>query len=393
MNPETSPFRPGQPVPIEFFIGRIREVERLRGMVKASSEGKFRIGFVSGERGIGKSSLASFVRHLSEHESQVAGCHVFLGGVEDLNEMLRRTFDRLLKESMDKPWHEQIRNFFGNHVRQVGLFGVTLELNLQDSDWSTLAHDFVPTVRRLLNEIKNQKRALFLILDDINGLEGSEVFANWLKSTVDEISTSQQKMPLCILVVGLEERRQELVSKQPSLARVFELIDIAPWSDDEAMDFYRKSFDAVSARVAPADMLQLVRFTGGLPVLAHEIGNAVWRTARGLEIDSREVRDGILTAAEVIGRKLLEPQVFSAIRSERYRSILRKMSGEPRTHFRRSELLDRLTGEEKNVMDNFLRRMKRLGALETDPEVKGGYRFPNLLHTLYFLMESQRISR
>ena len=133
MNPETSPFSPGQPVPIEFFIGRIREVERLRGMVKASTQGKFRIGFVSGERGIGKSSLASFVRHLSEHESQVAGCHVFLGGVEDLNEMLRRTFDRLLTESMDKPWHEQIRNFFGNHVRQVGLFGITLELNLIDN--------------------------------------------------------------------------------------------------------------------------------------------------------------------------------------------------------------------------------------------------------------------
>ena len=393
MNPETSPFRPGQPVPIEFFVGRIGEVERLRGMVKASTQGKFRIGFVSGERGIGKSSLASFVRYLSEHESQVAGCHVFLGGVEDLNEMLRRTFDRLLKESMDKPWHEQIRNFFGNHVRQVGLFGVTLELNLQESDWSTLAHDFVPTVRRLLNEIKDQKRALFLILDDINGLAGSEVFANWLKSTVDEISTSQQKMPLCILVVGLEERRQELVSKQPSLARVFELIDIAPWSDDEAMDFYRKSFDAVGAKVADSDMRQLVRFTGGLPVLAHEIGDAVWRTAEGPEIESKEVWEGILTAAEVIGRKLLQPQVFRAIRSERYRSILRKMSGAPRMSFGRSELMGRLSDNERKVMDNFLRRMKRLGALETDPEVKGGYQFPNLLHMLYFWIESQRISR
>ncbi len=393
MNPETSPFSPGQPVPIEFFIGRIREVERLRGMVRASTQGKFRIGFVSGERGIGKSSLASFVRYLSEHESQVAGWHVFLGGVEDLNEMLRRTFDRLLKESMDKPWHEQIRNFFGNHVRQVGLFGVTLELNLQESDWSTLAHDFVPTVRRLLNEIKDQKRALFLILDDINGLAGSEVFANWLKSTVDEISTSQQKMPLCILVVGLEERRQELVSKQPSLARVFELIDIAPWSDDEAMDFYRKSFDAVGAKVADSDMRQLVRFTGGLPVLAHEIGDAVWRTAEGPEIESKEVWEGILTAAEVIGRKLLQPQVFRAIRSERYRSILRKMSGAPRMSFGRSELMGRLSDNERKVMDNFLRRMKRLGALETDPEVKGGYQFPNLLHMLYFWIESQRISR
>lgn len=327
MNPETSPFRPGQPVPIEFFVGRIREIERLRSMVKAATQGKFRIGFVSGERGIGKSSLASFVRHLSEHESQVAGCHAFLGGVEDLKEMLRRTFDRPLNDSMDKSWHDQIRSFFGNHVRKVGLFGVTLELNLQDSDWSTLAHDFVPTVRRLLDEIKDQKCALFLILDDINGLAGSEALANWLKSTVDEISTSQREMSLCVLVVGLEEKRQELVSKQPSLARVFELIDIAPWSDDEAMTFFRNSFDSVNAKIAATEVRQLAQFTGGVPILAHEIGDAVWRTARGLQINSKEVREGISTAVELIGWKLAQPQVFRTAINERNRLIFPKNVG------------------------------------------------------------------
>ena len=43
--------------------------------------------------GIGKSSLAHFVRVLAEHESKTVGCHVFLGGVHELEEMLRRTFD------------------------------------------------------------------------------------------------------------------------------------------------------------------------------------------------------------------------------------------------------------------------------------------------------------
>ena len=61
-------------------------------------------------------------------------------------------------------------------------------------------------------------------------------------------------------------------------------------------------------------------------------------------------------------------------------------------HFQRSELLKHLSSDERKVMDNSLRRMKRFGALETDPEVKGGYRFPNLLHMLYFWMESQRTS-
>jgi hypothetical protein len=41
-------------------------------------------------------------------------------------------------------------------------------------------------------------------------------------------------------------------------------------------------------------------------------------------------------------------------------------------------------------MDNFLQRMKKLGALTADPEVRGSYRFQNHLHALYFWIESQR---
>ena len=41
-----------------------------------------------------------------------------------------------------------------------------------------------------MDSLKGHRRALFLILDDINDLAGSEEFANWLKSMVDEIATS-----------------------------------------------------------------------------------------------------------------------------------------------------------------------------------------------------------
>lgn len=393
MTPESSPFKPGQPVPIEFFVGRRPEIERLRDMVTASTQGRFKIGFVSGERGIGKTSLVAFVRHLVERDHDVAGCHVFLGGVQGLQEMLRRTFDRILQESIDKSWHQKLMALFGDRVSKVGLFGVSLELNLEERDLSAIERDFASSVRQLLESIKEHKKSLFLILDDINGLTSSEGFANWLKSTVDEIATAREEIRLCVLVVGLEERRQELVGKQPSLARVFELIDIAPWSDDEVSQFYRQSFDAGGANISEESLKGLIQFTGGLPVLAHEIGDAVWRTARGPTIEKNEVLKGISTAAEVIGRKLLNPQIFRAIRSERYHSILRKMADKPRIHFRRAELQKLLTDAEKKGLDSFLRRMTNLGALEKDPEVRGGYRFPNLLHALYFSMESQRRRR
>ena len=389
MRPEASPFRPGRPIPAELFTGRHREVEQLRGMVRASQRGIFKIGFVSGERGIGKSSLAMFARQLVERE-RVMGCHVFLGGARRLDEMLRQAFDRFLKESVNQPWRDAVRGLFGDHVREVGPFGIALKLDIQDRDLVVLRRDFAPAMERLLERAGRHKRSVFLILDDINSLSTSHEFANWLKSTVDEIATSQHSPNLCLLLVGPEERRYELVAQQPSLARVFELIQITPWSDEEVASFYRNSFQSAGAETTAEGLRSLVRFTGGLPVLAHEIGDAVWRRAEGPKIRRREVLAGITLAAEVVSAKWLEPKVFQAIRSKDYRPILSKMSEHPKLNFRRAELRKRIAPGEQRALDNFLRRMKKLGALEEDPEVRGGYRFPSLLHGLAFTLAGNR---
>lgn len=126
MPKDYSPFTLGQPVPVEFFVGRLDEIKRLKDKVAAATAGRLQVAFLSGERGIGKSSLASFVRFITEREYCVLGLHTFLGGVSSLDEMTRRVFDRLLKESIGQTWHNKIREFFGNHIKQVGLFGVSL---------------------------------------------------------------------------------------------------------------------------------------------------------------------------------------------------------------------------------------------------------------------------
>ena len=388
MTPESSPFRPGQPVPAELFVGRRDAIELLRGWVRAAGRGVFKVGFITGERGIGKSSLASFVRRLCERDGDVTGCHVYLGGVHDLHEMAGRIFDRLLKDSIDRPWHRQVLEFFGDRVRKIGLFGVSVELALSGDDLRTIAGNFTRSVRELQRRM-NPRTSLLLILDDMNGLADSADFAHWLKSIVDEVATSEP-MRLCILLVGLEGRRQELIRNQPSLARIFDPVDIGPWRNAEVERFYRESFAAGNAVVSAADLNFVVQHTGGLPVLAHEIGDAVWRAAKAPTIAHQDIVAGIVRAASIVGRKLLEPQIFQAIQSDRYRSILRKMADEPaRMTFQRGELAARLAPDERQVLDNFLRRMRKLGAVQLDPEVRGGYRFPNRLHALYFWMESR----
>lgn len=62
-----SPFYPGQPVPIELFVGRSAQIERVltRGAGQVA-EGKPTAVFIQGEYGIGKSSMAGCLQAMAE---------------------------------------------------------------------------------------------------------------------------------------------------------------------------------------------------------------------------------------------------------------------------------------------------------------------------------------
>lgn len=395
MYPDSSPFSPGQPVLPEFFVGRSEQVRDLISMVKATTEQKrFRIGYVCGERGIGKSSLVNAVSYVmgKEHNDLLAA-HVFLGGVTTLEDMVFKTFECLVRESSkNETLYNHIKQAFGDKLRQlefgIGIPGTSVSIGLNfdnDEDKAALTHQFVPSIKNLIEG----GQSILLILDDINGLADTADFANWLKSTVDECSLSS--VQLCVLVVGLEDRRRQLVGNQESLARVFELIDIKPWSDEEVKEFYDTNFKRANATIDPNALQLIIQYTGGLPVLAHEIGDSVWRMANEYKITHDDVVTGIRRAAKIIGLKYLEPSMLDAIHSETYRSILQKLSSSlselsdmPEMCFRRSNLIKILTPDETKAVDYFLKRMTTLGVIEKGSNGRGIYRFPNLLYALYF---------
>jgi len=390
-----SPFTPGQAVPLEFFVGRVPEIEKLRNLTRAAASGQLKVVFLTGERGIGKSSLVAYVRAAVERNDRALGLHTFLGGINCLEEAVRRIFDRLLNESLEYSWYEKIKQFFGDHIRQVGLLGITVEFKPSPEDLSRILHNFASALRKLMQKLEEEKKVIFLALDDINGLASSPTFANWLKSLVDEIATSLKPLPLCLVLVGLEERRQSLIELQPSLSRVFDIIDVKVWCEDETKEFFRNAFARVNVPVEDRALSLLSRFAGGLPVIAHEIGDATFNADTDDRIDEKDALKGVFAAADIVGRKHLEPQVFQAIRSTRYRTILRKIAKKPfDVAFTASELRSLLAAEEIKVWHNFLSRMKELGVLEPDPERgRGAYRFKNHLHYLYFWLEAERAKK
>jgi hypothetical protein len=388
----SSPFTPGVPVPVEFFVGRLAEVRRLNDKAAAAAAGRVEVAFLAGERGIGKSSLARYVSRLAEREHGMLCGHALLGGVTSLEEMARRSVEALIRDNARASWYEKLLAPLRNRIRQVSLFGLSVELDLHRDEASALARGFGPALLGMLEKLGGDRRGVLLVLDDINGLASERAFADWLKSLVDGLALSARLAPVCLVLVGLDEVRCSLVALQPSLGRVLDIVDIAAWSREETGGFITGAFDHVGIAVDRDARDLLCDYAGGLPALAHEIGDAAFRLDRDHRIDARDAMQSVLAAAETVGRKYVAPQVFKAIRSEKYRSILRRLAGTSlETAFRRADALRVLSDPEKKVFDNFLQKMRRLGAIARDEEGgPGAYRFTNSLHRLYFWMEAKR---
>jgi hypothetical protein len=176
--------------------------------------------------------------------------------------------------------------------------------------------------------------------------------------------------------------------------RIFKIIEIGRLSDNEVKNFLYKAFNSVNMEIKEDALELMVKFSSGLPILMHEIGDATfWLDEDGI-IDLKDAMVGILKAAEEVGRKYLDPKVYRAIRSEKYRSILRKM-GEMRISktFNKKEIESKLEPQERKVLNNFLRKLKKLGVIESDLEGRGSYRFVNEIYPIYIWMESNKPKR
>ncbi|HEX9735939.1 MAG TPA: ATP-binding protein [Thermoanaerobaculia bacterium] len=209
-----SPFYPGQPVRYELFVGRAAEVERIRRATYQVAAGKPQAIFIAGEYGIGKSSLASFMLSAAELDPQLLGFHVLLGTAASLEGVAQAT----VRTVMDK-------------LRMA----------------ADISSGYLPFLRSIHEQCKDQRQGLMLILDEINGLASQRPFSGFLKDLVDSNAISRQPLPLLLIVCGTDERRL--------LPKLMHLLGEAAYSivPDGVVDL-RSAREAIRAAMATTEL-------------------------------------------------------------------------------------------------------------------------------------------
>ena len=398
MNPDDSPFTPNQPASVDFFTGREEQANILLGIVRKAATGTLQVAWIAGERGIGKSSLASLVGSVAEQNYKALVAHVHLGGVHELHEMVRESCVSLLKDNQSKSWSKKLWDVFGKKVKKVGAFSLEIELDIANEDLAATAGNFAESLNHILKNTGTDRKVLLLILDDINGLAKAPGFAHWLKSMVDGVATSKKKISICLVFVGLEERLDEMKANNPSVIRSFsKVVEIKPWAEAETKNFFKDAFSKKGVELGDHNIKLLAEYSGGFPVLAHEIGNHVWGLVQDHSVRPGDVGEGIVKAAYSIGRRFIEREIVQALGSKNYKSILKKIGTvfllDSDITFSREQLLalKTFTDSEKRTLDNFLQRMIKVGGII--PVERGIYRFPTRMHRIYFFLTANPPSK
>ncbi len=392
-----SPFSPGRPVSVEFFVGRKKQVEEIGNYI-SSSLGKRQLEsvLIYGDRGIGKSSLASYVSAIVERKDNMIPVHISLAGSSKIGDVVKDIVVRILEEIGKSNWFDSVKDFFGKYIKKIGFWGVQVELNIDKKGLRSSVNNFDITLSNIVSQIeKAGKTGLLIILDDINGLTGNRQFADWYKGFSDGVAVRGIKLPVTFMLLSTSSQRERLCALQPSLMRIFRPIKIEHLANDEVKDFFLKTFHSVGMKVSNNGLEQMVKYSTGLPIIMQEIGDSIfWLDEDGV-IDERDVLMGVFDAADRVGNKYLSPTVYRALRSENYRSILRKLGNilielpEP-SQFKKSSIEKELNEPEKKVFNNFLQRLKKLKIIESEPEAgRGVYKFVNELFPIYIWMEAQ----
>jgi hypothetical protein len=395
-----SPFYPGHPVPAELFTGREKEIAYLmqRGAGQTSN-GKPTSFFVQGEYGIGKSSVALYVQKAAELEHKMIGLYAPLGGVKTLEGLAAHILEATLRSGLyDRTWREQVQNWLGKYIGKRTLFGVDINFEALKLDAPKLAS---PTqILSFLEEIQKRNAAVrggkgvLLVLDEINGIASEPVFAHFLKSLVDLNAFSAPRLPLMLMLCGVEDRRRELIRSHPPTDRLFDVVDIHPMKKAEMEEFFHKAFESVGVTVSLPALNWMTHAAAGYPKLMHLVGDRVfWRlSGEQRNVGVETAIDGVEDAVETVGRTLVDAAVYEALQSRDYKSILGKIGGlmvPGEDTFTRKDLAAKLTDTESKKLGNFLQRMKALNVIKPG-EVRGTYQFRVRMVQMYIWLRSLR---
>ena len=189
---------PDSPVSPELFVGRELEIEQIKKALYQGVNDRAEHLLFVGDRGIGKSSLATYAEDLALNADkvfqipQVRFLTVFVstGACRDLDELCVAILDRLyrkVREASD-PLSRAVSDLLSKVGGiSVGFFGIRMDVS-PGSKPLVVTAKFTSVLEALWDSVRDSYAALLVIIDETETLSRLDGAGSFLKSCLEQLA-------------------------------------------------------------------------------------------------------------------------------------------------------------------------------------------------------------
>ena len=399
-----NPFNPDTPVPPGVFAGRYKQLNSIYSCIYSTSTSNRRNILITGERGIGKTSIAMVAKQIACKnlpwknqyiETPLLSVYISVQKATPSEVVVARIIRELNvsinpKITKTKDMLENINKNFS----ELKLFGSGYTARDKSENPQKIYLESQDCIRKLALSIKENRlySGICIIIDELDNMGDFDVFSSFWK-ILQETLAFDDCNNLMLIFVGMPEVIEKLFQSHESFPRTFHPIELEKMPSNEATMIIEKSLPNGTPKKSISEEAEkeILFYSENYPHLIQELGFSSFLMSEDNEIKKEDVEKGLYGSEDYEGSinklgQLFFRKMYNDIRkNESYKEVLRLMSdignGEKEWTLRQ-EIMEKAS-KKRTSISAALSNLSNKKFLVKNPDKKGEYKFYSKMFQVY----------
>lgn len=320
----------------------MQELEKIENILYQAKYGNAVNFVLSGERGIGKSSLLIFTNYLAKGElnhDEVRFHYLTIQVNLDKNTNLFQLAKKIKSEiSRSLQENDPVKKACNNcwkYVKQIEIQGIKYNERTIDNDelMDEIIYSLIDTAKEA---VKNGYDGILILLDEADNAENAEL-GTFLKNLSEKLVVENCQRVIFGLA-GLPKIKTNLFKDHPSSLRIFDIIELSTLTDKDVYSIVdsaiKKARDQNKMEFTITETAKhyIFKFSEGYPHFVQQIGASSFdflpmgKTEIDEKLVDKTFYDKENGALKKIGLRYYYDLYWNKIKEEKYREVLRIMA-------------------------------------------------------------------
>jgi len=302
-----NPFRPGNPVPPGGFAGRLQQLNEISTCIYQTAGFNPQNVLITGERGIGKTSIAMVTKAIAEKEIiwkkgfleepfLVVNVSVQEGTPSEIViAQVIKELDLVIKPSFTniKDHSKSFLNLF-SELRFFGSGYTTKDKNPNPREIYLVAEKCIRKTAKDLKENKKIPNAICIIIDELDKMGDFDNFSSFWKVVQENLAYDNCRN-LMLVLAGMPTIMEKLSNSHESFLRTFVPIILDRMPDNEAEMIIERALENGKPKknIDMEAVKEILFYSENYPHLIQELGYSSFKMSSGDKIMKEDVKAGL----------------------------------------------------------------------------------------------------